>query len=142
MAKPVRVYCETLDIWFNTIKDAAKYAKVDAWSMSKKMDITGSFVDDEGNVYKRETPMKTRNIYNTTTNYTSIKRGKYSRKPNKKAETPDFVFADLPKVVQELINKTATDMILQERPWREVKSFLRSMGAKQLVLTLGDEDAE
>ena len=102
----------------------------------------GSFVDDEGNVYKRETPMKTRNIYNTTTNYTSIKRGKYSRKPNKKAKTLDFVFADLPKVVQELINKTATDMILQERPWSEVKSFLRSMGAKQLVLTLGDEDAE
>lgn len=96
MAKPVRVYCETLDIWFNTIKDAAKYAKVDAWSI----------------------------------------------KPNKKAKTPDFVFADLPKVVQELINKTATDMILQERPWHKVKSFLRSMGAKQLVLTLGDEDAE
>lgn len=138
MAKPVRVYCETLDIWFNTIKDAAKYAKVNDWSMSKKMDIMGSFVDDEGNVYKRETPMKTRNTYNTTTNYTSIKRGRYSRKSNK---TADFVFADLPKVVQELIEEKISEMLDQNKPWSEIKDFLKKMGCKKLTLRVTD-DAE
>lgn len=139
MAKAVRVYCETLDIWFNTIKEAAIYAGCDGWSMSKKMDIMGSFVDNAGNVYKRETPMQTRNTYNTTTNYTSVKRGKYSRKPNNKKA--DFVFSDLPKVVQELIEEKISEMLEQNKPWSEIKVFLKKMGCKKLTLRV-TEDAE
>lgn len=141
MAKKIKVYCETLDIWFNSIQDAAKYAGCNDWSMSKKMDIMGSFVDEAGNVYKRAEPMKTKNKYQTRTNYTSIKKGRYSRKPNAKKETADFKFADLLKAVQELIEEKTKEMIGTNQPCSEIKSFLKKMGCKKLTLRV-DEDAE
>ena len=143
MAKKIKVYCETLDIWFNSIQDAAKYAGCNDWSMSKKMDIMGSFVDEAGNVYKRAEPMKTKNKYYTATNYTSVKRGKYSRKPNEKKEkvAASFKFADLPKAVQELIEEKTKEMIDTNKPWSEIKNFLKKMGCKKLTLKV-EEDAE
>lgn len=141
MAKKIKVYCETLDIWFNSIQDAAKYAGCNDWSMSKKMDIMGSFVDEAGNVYKRAEPMKTKNKYQTRTNYTSIKKGRYSRKPNTKKEAASFKFADLPKAVQELIEERISEMLEQNKPWSEIKTFLKKMGCKKLTLRV-DEDAE
>ena len=141
MAKKIKVYCETLDIWFNSIQDAAKYAGCNDWSMSKKMDIMGSFVDKAGNVYKRAEPMKTKNKYKTRTNYTSINKGRYSRKPNVKKETASFKFADLPKAVQELIEERISEMLEQNKPWSEIKNFLKKMGCKKLTLRV-DEDAE
>ena len=141
MAKKIKVYCETLDIWFNSIQDAAKYAGCNDWSMSKKMDIMGSFVDKAGNVYKRAEPMKTKNKYKTRTNYTSIKKGRYSRKPNEKKEAASFKFADLPKAVQELIEERISEMLEQNKPWSEIKTFLKKMGCKKLTLRV-DEDAE
>jgi hypothetical protein len=53
-------------MWFKSIKDAAAYAQVDGWTMSKKMETSGSFIDNNGDEYIRETPMKTKNKYKNT----------------------------------------------------------------------------
>lgn len=66
MGRRVRVINITKDIWFDTIGEAAKYAKIDGWTMSKKMETSGSFVDDNGDEYIRETPMRTKNKYKNT----------------------------------------------------------------------------
>lgn len=60
------VYCENSNKTFKTISDAAKYAKVNGWTMSLKMATAGQFVDKDGNVYKRLKPMNTKNTYNNT----------------------------------------------------------------------------
>ena len=60
------VICETLNKKFNTIKSAAKFAKVDGWTMSKKMETAGQFKDSLGNIYKRLKPMNTKNTYENT----------------------------------------------------------------------------
>lgn len=59
------VICETLNKKFKTIKAAAKFAKVNGWTMGMKMEAKGQFIDKNGNVYKRLKPMNTKNVYTT-----------------------------------------------------------------------------
>lgn len=60
------VVCENLNLHFRNIKQAAAYAKVDGWTMSKKMTAAGQFKDKDGNIYKRLKPMKSKNVYENT----------------------------------------------------------------------------
>ena len=60
------VICETQGIKFKSIAKAAKYAQADGWTMSKKMETAGQFIDKNGNVYKRMKPMQTKNTYSNT----------------------------------------------------------------------------
>lgn len=60
------VLCENLNVRFKTITEAAKYAQADGWTMSKKMETAGQFIDKNGNVYKRMKPMKSKNVYENT----------------------------------------------------------------------------
>lgn len=60
------VICENLNVKFKTITAAAKYAQADGWTMSKKMETAGQFVDKQGNIYKRLKAMKTKNVYENT----------------------------------------------------------------------------
>lgn len=64
--KACPVYCEQLNKTFKTISLAAKYAKVNGWTMSVKMETAGQFIDKQGNVYKRLKPMNTKNTYSNT----------------------------------------------------------------------------
>ena len=61
-----RVWCPIKDKWFKSIRAAAKFAGVNEWTMSKKMEVSGSFIDAEGNEYFRDRPMKTKNNYEDT----------------------------------------------------------------------------
>lgn len=136
----VRVYCKTLKKWFRSIKDADKFAKVNDWTMSKKMTTAGSFVDFDGNEYVRLEPMKSKNIYNNTgtTLKKIIKRHK-KVKTEQIEKVDDFVFGDLPVPVQQLIEKTILDMLEANKPWVDVKNFMRSMGCKQLTIRIVDD---
>ena len=60
------VICETLNKRFSTINAAARFAGVNNWTMSVKMETAGQFVDKKGNVYKRLKPMQTKNCYANT----------------------------------------------------------------------------
>lgn len=60
------VICENLNVTFKTISEAAQYAQADGWTMSKKMQSSGKFIDQNGNVYKRMLPMKSKNTYADT----------------------------------------------------------------------------
>ena len=64
--KKCPVICETLNKKFKSIKDASTFAKVDGWTMSKKMETAGQFKDKNGNIYKRLKPMNTKNNYTNT----------------------------------------------------------------------------
>ena len=155
MAKNCRVYCKNLDIWFSTITAAAKHAGVDGWTMSLKMDTAGSFIDKYGNEYIRERPMATKNRYKSTGVEMHHEVKKHKRKPNEIAQrvkdglfhrdyTPikpksnDFVFADLPAPVRELIEEKINDMFRADVPWSKIKEFMLKMGCKKLTLTLAD----
>lgn len=137
----VRVYCKTLKKWFRSIKDAAKFAKVDDWTMSKKMSTAGSFVDCDGNKYVRLEPMKSKNVYTNTgtTLKHNVKRHKRV-KTEQIEKVDDFVFGDLPVPVQQLIEKTILDMLEANKPWVDVKSFMRSMGCKKLTIRIVDDE--
>lgn len=64
--KACPVVCETLGKTFKTIRQAANFAKVDGWTMSKKMETAGQFKDKEGNIYKRLRAMRSKNVYANT----------------------------------------------------------------------------
>lgn len=142
-------------MWFSTITAAAKYAGVDGWTMSLKKGTAGSFIDKYGNEYIREHPMSTKNKY--VNRGKKIKRDvkKHKRKPNEiaqrvkdglfhrdytpiKSKSNDFVFADLPAPVRELIEEKINDMFRADVPWSKIKEFMLKMGCKKLTLTLAD----
>ena len=52
---------------FESLTEAASYAKANAWTMSIKMEVFGYFEDKNGNKYYRQDKMKTKNVYTTKT---------------------------------------------------------------------------
>lgn len=143
----IRVYCKNLSKWFKSISAAASFAGVDGWSMSKKMETAGSFIDNKGNEYIREKPMRTKNRYQNTGKTLKRKCDKrVRRKPINQllAEHPakekGFVYADLPKPVRDLIDEKITEMCNSNRPWLEIKAFMLKMGCKQITISLKDTD--
>lgn len=73
------VICITNNKTFKTIKDAARYAGADGWTMSVKMTAKGQYVDSLGRVYKRLQPMKSDKVY-TSVSDTTTKRLKYHKR--------------------------------------------------------------
>lgn len=64
--KACKVFCETTGKVYPSIEAAAKAIGVSGWTLSMKMQVKGQFVDSNGNVYKRERPMDSKNVYSTT----------------------------------------------------------------------------
>lgn len=64
--KECPVFCENLQKSFGTIKEAAKFAQVNNWTMSQKMASAGRFVDSQGNSYIRMKPMQSGRVYKNT----------------------------------------------------------------------------
>lgn len=63
--KACKVFCETTGEVYPSIEAAAKAIGVSGWTLSMKMQVKGQFVDSNGNVYKRERPMDSKNVYST-----------------------------------------------------------------------------
>lgn len=132
-----RVWCPTLDKWFNSIRAASRFAGANDWTMSKKMEVSGSFIDANGNKYIREYPMKTKNDYVDTGNTIKSVRTFKGRRKRKTANTePTFTFQELPAPVQDLINSEISRMLVSNVPWEEIKAFMLKMGCKKIVLSL------
>lgn len=136
MAKRIRVINTTKNIWFKSIKQAAAYAQVDGWTMSKKMETSGSFIDNNGDEYIRETPMQTKNTYKNT-GKKLCKVGTHAKR-TRICKQPDFVFQDLPMPVRDLINQEISRMLVSNTPWEQIKAFMLKMGCKKIVLSLED----
>lgn len=130
---------------FNSIEQAAKAAGgVDSWTMSKKLQFSGGFIDKEGNEYKRLTPMVTKNTYSDDGKTVKSKNHSESiikEKPieYKKVESK-FTYQDLPKELQDLIVEKINDMCNMNRPFLEIKDFMKKMGCKKMIINLGVED--
>ncbi len=81
--KPVKVLCVTTGVVYNKLGDAAKVAGADAWTMSKKMETAGGYIDKNGDEYIRLTPMVTKNDYKNTGKTLKAIRGFAERKPRR-----------------------------------------------------------
>ena len=135
MCKYCKVYCPTKGKWFKSICAAARFAGVNDWTMSKKMEVSGSFIDAEGTEYFRDRPMKTKNNYEDTGKAIKIAHPVKTRRTKKSAQ-PDFTFQELPAPVQDLINTEISRMLVSNVPWEEIKKFMLKMGCKKIVLSL------
>ena len=78
--KAVKVLCVTTGVTYNKLGDAAKVAGEDQWTMSKKMETSGGYIDKNGNEYVRLSPMVSKNTYKNT--------GKTLKKIRKHVEIP------------------------------------------------------
>lgn len=138
------MFCKTLNIWFKTITSAANFAKADNWTMSRKMDVLGSFIDANGNEYIREKPMRTKNNYTEHFNTmvakrTIVRRKKQTVKSMEYMLVKQPAFADYPKPIQNLIKEKLTDMITNNKPWAEIKQFMKDTGCKELTIRADNE---
>lgn len=105
---------------FSCINAAAKFAKADHWTMSKKMEAAGKFIDSLGREYIRLKPMRTKNVYVNTgptlskTYNTSTSKIKSVEKP-KPIDNMDLAKTILKEKAIEYIQKndfkTAIDLI-------------------------------
>ena len=144
------VHCETLNKTFKTITQAAKFAGVNDWTMSKKMTASGQFIDDKGNVYKRLKPMNSKNIYEDTGSTMKIKMPKnikrkkvdeqmtlFNYKPEDKMEEmkPEMeVIEPETKIVMKstTINEIDKEKIAKEVLKEKMKEILNTDNMEQL----------
>jgi hypothetical protein len=116
------VVCENLNLHFRNIRQAAAYAKVDGWTMSKKMSTAGQFKDKDGNIYKRLKPMKSKNVYENTGDTIKTTRAFAHRTVKKDLEEvkPAQVIQELP--TQPIVDKVqlAKD-VLKEKVIASIK---------------------
>lgn len=147
--KPRSKYCKVLQVntgkIFNTISEASKYAGVDSWTMSVKMEVAGSFIDKNGNEYKRLSPMITKNKYANTGKTINNPTQRFfptfdelvpikHKIPVEPVEEKKLKFENYPQVIQSLIRKEIRTMIREDKPWSEIKKFLRDVGCETLTI--------
>lgn len=65
MQKKIEVRCSNGRV-YSSIREAAKAANVNEWTMGQKMGVAGSFIDREGNEYFRSRPAQFKNKYKNT----------------------------------------------------------------------------
>lgn len=100
------VLCKTTGKRFKSITKAAKHANVNDWTMSKKMETAGKFMDKHNNEYIRLVPMNTKNVYANTGATLKHEGRKTSRtvNPTVVKEEPNVSSVELAKTI--LKNKT------------------------------------
>lgn len=121
---------------FNSIRDASIEAGADEWTMSKKMEFAGSFIDKFGNEYKRLTPMDTKNTYRAGDKTV----GRYVQRQYNNIEKKDYIYADLPKAIKELVDEKISDMFESGKSWQEIKDFAKKVGCKQIILKVDNDE--
>lgn len=130
--KKCKVYCETTGIMYDSISEAAKVADVDNWTMGKKMEASGAFIDSKGNVYKRMTPMNTKNKYRDTGKRVKHKR-EYAPRSIKIAEQvlsipPVAQKPEVPQVVKDAINDKIIALLKEKGVYDDVIALLEYGG--------------
>lgn len=130
--KKCKVYCETTGIMYDSISEAAKVADVDNWTMDKKMEASGAFIDSKGNVYKRMTPMNTKNKYRDTGKRVKHKR-EYAPRSIKIAEPvvaipPVAQKPEVPQVVKDAINDKIIALLKEKGVYDDVIALLEYGG--------------
>ena len=130
--KKVKVFCETTGTMYDSICEAAKVADVDNWTMSKKMEASGAFIDSKGNVYKRVTPMNTKNKYKDTGKRIKYKRG-YAPRSTKLSEPviaipPVAPKSDVPQIVRDAINDKIITLLKEKGVYDDIIALLKYGG--------------
>lgn len=131
-------YCKVLQVntgkIFKTIKEASEYAGVDSWTMSVKMEVAGSFIDKNGNEYKRLSPMITKNKYvNTGKTLKTGHVGKEIEKNNDNCieEEKDTV----PQIVKDAINEKIILMLKEKGLYEDIVNLLNYGGFSTIKIT-------
>ena len=142
--KKVKVYCETTGIMYDSIKEAAKVADVDNWTMGKKMEASGAFIDSKGNVYKRMTPMNTKNKYKDTGKSVKHKRA-YAPRSVKLGE-PTVVVPTVaekpvvPQIVRDAINDKIIQLLKEKGVYDDVIALLEYGGFTSVKFNTNKND--
>lgn len=137
--KCVGVYCENLNKHFASIKEAAKFAGADGWTMSKKMETAGKFIDEKGNTYVREKPMKTINVYNNTGAKIRHKVIKpYTRTIKVLDKEPESLQNEVPQIVKDAINDKIKELFKNSELRDQITDLMRHAGFKKIIFTLDE----
>ena len=127
-----KVYCKQKDKTYKSISDAAKDAGVDDWTMSKKMEFAGGFIDKNGNEYKRTVPMNTNKVYST--------KGKTVReyiavdKDIKTGDAVKLVKQDVPQIVKDAITDKIIKILKDSGIYDQIIDLLNFGGFSTLKL--------
>lgn len=136
----VKVLCKTTGITYDSIREAALVAGVDDWTMSKKMESAGSFIDKNNNEYVRLKPMKTKNIYENTGKTLLYERTPSTKLPNMQGCTDlnevnmgnfcnpltevNLKEKECPKIIKEAIANKIKELMKEKGIWEEIVEML------------------
>lgn len=147
-----KVECITTGVVYKSINEAAAAANCDSWTMSKKMETSGGFVDAFGNEYRRLSPMATKNNYEDTGKTVQFKKSYAHRAPNKgfvtidesllmaqKTGEPLFPTVDFPKPLDKAPvkeQKTEVPQIVKDAINDKIIALLKEKGVYDDVIAL------
>lgn len=137
----VKVLCKTTGITYDSIREAALVADVDDWTMSRKMESAGSFIDKNNNEYVRLKPMKTKNIYENTGKTLLCERNNNARLSNmqgcinlneisfdeiKPIKSPKK--EEIPQIVKDAINEKIINILKEKGLYEDIVNLLNYGG--------------
>lgn len=136
--KTVKVVCVTTGVVYDKLGEAAKAANADQWTMSKKMETAGGYIDINGNEYRRLTPMKTKNKYtNTGKKLQKTPRGHTRTKkplPDTAPETQTSIKQNVPQVVKDAINDKIIDLLKRAGVYDQIVDLLNYGGFSSIKI--------
>lgn len=107
------VICETTGTTYPTIAAASRAAKANSWTMGLKMETTGKFIDDNGNVYIRTRPMNSRAGVNYINKHSNVIY-KVKRKTKKAIEEALYHEKNESVSIYSILEKTAINLITKK----------------------------
>lgn len=140
-SRTVKVLCVTTGKRYNRLKDASKAARCNPWTMSVKMETAGQFIDSLGNVYKRLTPMNSKNVYKNTGDTVQKNIPHYKRKTpadsilSSTVLEPTTVAKDsIPDIVKETVNEKIISMLVKSGIYDDIKQLAEFANIKSIEL--------
>lgn len=129
------VYCKNTGKTFKSITAAARYLKIDSWTMSRKMQKFGYFEDANGNKYEREYPMVSKNVYSAGTQPKLQKTWTRSKKVIKNKIITAVSKTDCPDLVRKACAEKIKAEIKATPIWKDICEVMDFLGVKQLIIT-------
>lgn len=141
----VKVKCITTGVVYNNIMEASAAANADVWTMSKKMEAAGGFIDANGNEYIRLTPMRTKNVYENTGKSVKHKRVYAPRcvklgEPTVISIPPVAQKPEVPQVVKDAINDKIIALLKEKGVYDDVIALLEYGGFTSVKFNTNKND--
>lgn len=143
------MFCTKTGQVFDSFTEAAKALEVDSWTLSRKIETNGYFVDKDGLIWEREHPMVSKNKYPKMSPYYKPKRKyvRHKKKEDLEAEDQQIIQSfievgtkkDCPNFIVSALAEKTKALMIEKGIWDEICEAMEYCGLKSFTVYKGQK---